>query len=146
VFEHIEDDLSFLRSLQLLLASKGKLYITVPAYSFLWSQEDIFVGHYRIYTIHTLTERLNQAGFIVEFSTYIFRFLPLPIFLLRSIPYRLGLANKEPTKASITRDHAVKNNILGKLLDIALSVEIRNIQNNFPVNYGGSCLLAATSP
>ena len=93
-----------------------------------------------------LTERLNQAGFIVEFSTYIFRFLPLPIFLFRSIPYKLGLAKKEPTKASLSNDHAAKSSTLAKLLDIALSAEIRNIQNNFPMNYGGSCLLAATNP
>jgi SAM-dependent methyltransferase len=146
VLEHIEDDLSFLKSIRLLLASKGKLYITVPAYPFLWSQADVFGGHYRRYTLNTLTERLNQAGFMVEFSTYIFRFLPLPILLFRSIPYRLDLAKKQPTEASRSHDHAAKSKALEKLLDIALSAEISNIQNKLPMNYGASCLLAAMSP
>ena len=35
VVEHIEDDFSFLRSLRGLMKEKGRLYITVPAYSFL---------------------------------------------------------------------------------------------------------------
>jgi SAM-dependent methyltransferase len=146
VLEHIKDDLSFLKSIRLLLKNKGRLYITVPAYPVLWSQEDMHAGHYRRYTLDTLTERLDRAGFTVEFSTYIFRFLPLPIFLFRSIPYRLSAPYKGPTEASRSRDHAAKSKTLERLLDIALSSEIRNIQNNIPMGYGGSCLLAATNP
>jgi SAM-dependent methyltransferase len=146
VIEHIQDDASFLKSIDSLLIGGGRLYITVPAYSFLWSNEDVFAGHYRRYTIKALSEKLNQAGFSVDFSTYIFRFLPLPIFFFRTIPSRIGLAKERTSRASVSRDHATNNSLLGRFINAVLSSEIRNIQRNSPMGFGGSCLLVATRP
>ena len=39
LLEHIKDDISFLKTVKDLLIPGGRLYITVPAYSFLWSVE-----------------------------------------------------------------------------------------------------------
>ncbi len=47
VVEHIEDDLSFLRFFRSLLKQGGRLYMTVPAYSFLWSEEDVLSGTFQ---------------------------------------------------------------------------------------------------
>ena len=35
--------------------------------------------------------KLGSAGFKIDLSTYIFVFLPIPIFLVRTLPSRLGL-------------------------------------------------------
>jgi len=50
----------------------------------LWSNEDVHAGHYRRYT-KSMSNILKEAGFRIEFSSYIFSILPFPIFLLRSI-------------------------------------------------------------
>jgi SAM-dependent methyltransferase len=145
VIEHIENDLSFLKAINPLLKRGGKLYITVPAYSFLWSNEDVLAGHNRRYTNKTLSEKLNVTGFSVNFCTYIFRPLPLLIFLLRTIPYIMGITKETINKAHVSREHAAKNKMFGQFLDVVLSPEIRNIHQNSPMSFGGSCLLVATN-
>ncbi|MFC1630590.1 methyltransferase domain-containing protein [Pseudomonadota bacterium] len=95
VIEHIEDDLSFLQSIHGLMVKSGHLYATVPSYSFLWSAEDILAGHFRRYSLEEITNVLKAAGFEVQFSSYIFRFIPIPAFLFRALPYKLGLSKVE---------------------------------------------------
>ncbi len=53
VMEHIEDDLNFLKSIKELMKKNARLYVTVPSYSFLWSAEDVFAGHFRRYDLGT---------------------------------------------------------------------------------------------
>jgi len=144
VLEHVEDDISFLKMASSVLASGGRLYATVPGYQFLWSGEDVSAGHYRRYTLREIGEKLKMAAFEVDFATYIFRFLPIPIFFLRTIPYRLGF-RKEGFKAnSLHWDHAASGNKLRFFLDRLLSLEICNIQVKSSMGFGGTCLVAAT--
>lgn len=44
VLEHIEDDRGVLRRLASLVRPGGRLYVTVPAYQWLWSGEDVLGG------------------------------------------------------------------------------------------------------
>ena len=81
VVEHIEDDLGFLLHLRDLLKPGGMLYLTVPAYKFLWSHEDVNAGHFRRYTLASMKMKLLEAGLEPIFETYIFGFLTLPVFL-----------------------------------------------------------------
>lgn len=145
VIEHIEDDLAFLKSVKELIKVGGYLYLTVPAYSFLWSDEDVSAGHYRRYTISSASDVLKSAGFQLEFSSYIFRFLPLPIFLFRTLPFKIGLSKKTKTTGDISRDHAVDGGMARKILNALLQSEINNLRNNKPMAFGGSCLLVAKS-
>jgi 2-polyprenyl-3-methyl-5-hydroxy-6-metoxy-1,4-benzoquinol methylase len=68
VLEHIEDDVSFLKTLSGLLIQGGRLYLTVPAHQVLWSVVDEHAGHYRRYTVKSLSKVLSHAGFDVEFA------------------------------------------------------------------------------
>lgn len=145
VIEHIEDDLAFLRSLRELTEKGGYLYATVPAYSFLWSQEDVTAGHFRRYTLKSISRLLASAGFETEYATYIFRFLPLPIALLRALPFRLGLKKEKKHPDKISRDHAADNGGKGSLLGKLLEPEIENIENGKAMRFGGSCLVVARS-
>jgi SAM-dependent methyltransferase len=90
VLEHIKADEALLATLRRLLAPGGRLYLTVPAYQWLWSADDDLGGHHRRYTRRDLAARLMRAGFSVNYATYIFSPLPLPILLLRSLPSRAG--------------------------------------------------------
>lgn len=90
VLEHIEDDGAFLGQLHGGLQAGGHLYLTVPALRALWSEEDEIAGHFRRYRLGQLEKLLARTGFEVLFGSYFFLPLPLPIFLLRTLPARLG--------------------------------------------------------
>ena len=145
VVEHIEDDLSFLKSLRGLMKKQGRLYITVPAYSFLWSGEDVSAGHYRRYTRKSICKVIEQAGFEVEFSSYIFRFLPIPIALFRVLPYRMALLRSKNKTQEVACDHVVQGGAVTSILAFVLNSEIENLKNNKAMSFGGSCLIVAKS-
>lgn len=143
VVEHIERDIEFLGSVSDRLVSGGRVYLTVPAYRFLWSNEDINAGHFRRYSLGKIKRRLRAVGFEVDFATYIFRFLPLPIFLLRSVPYRLGLSSSRPKLDRAQDHHLSSKSALRRIADRLLSVEVRKILSGQQMIFGGTCLVAA---
>jgi SAM-dependent methyltransferase len=104
VVEHIEDDLGFLRHLWDLLEPGGMLYLTVPAYNFLWSHEDVDAGHFRRYSLRQIEQKLVHACFEMTHSTYIFQWLVVPVGLFRVLPYRLGLRAGRLAGLFIERD------------------------------------------
>lgn len=66
VLEHIEDDVGALRTIARLLGPGGHLLIAVPSNPREWRWDDDFYGHYRRYTVATLTGRLEGAGLATE--------------------------------------------------------------------------------
>lgn len=146
VVEHIEDDLTFLKTARELMEKNARLYVTVPSYSFLWSAEDVSAGHFRRYNLSGILRALQLAGFQVEFSSHIFRFLPIPVFLLRTLPHMLGLSKTERISNTTSRDHAVKGSAMVNILDSILQSEVNNLNNRKPMSFGGSCLIVAKSP
>lgn len=142
VVEHIPDDAGFLAQIHRLLMPGGRVYLTVPAYDWLWSHEDVVAGHSRRYTIQTLRRRLESTGFTVDFVTYFFEFLPLPVFLCRALPYRLGLASK--TSADTLRsDHEARSPVITRILDSVTRRELSRIAARRSLAWGGSCLAVA---
>ena len=146
IIEHIEDELAFLKSFRDLMKKNGRLYVTVPSYPFLWSAQDVFAGHFRRYTLDDISNVLHLAGFQVEFSSYIFRILPVPVFLLRTLPYKLGLSKTERNPSTISRDHAANDGVVVSILNSILQKEIDNLNNKKAMSFGGSCLIVAKSP
>jgi SAM-dependent methyltransferase len=143
VVEHIEDDLAFLRHLWDLLEPGGMLYLTVPAFNFLWSHEDVDGGHFRRYTVGGMNKKLAEAGLKPVFGTYIFGFLPLPVFLFRSLPYRLGLVGKGSAGKEVKRDHSKKQGLLGAMMARSFELELNRIRVGKTCKLGGSCLFTA---
>jgi SAM-dependent methyltransferase len=78
VIEHIEDDLAALKTLRLHMTPQSRLFITVPAYQWMWSAHDTHNHHFRRYTKTQLNSLLAQAGFTIERSSY-FNFLLFPL-------------------------------------------------------------------
>jgi SAM-dependent methyltransferase len=142
VLEHVEDDQGFLRALHDAIIPGGRFYLTVPAYQWLWSAEDTYAGHFRRYTLPSLTLTLDQAGFDVEFGSYMFSMLPLPIFLRRSLPYLLGL-KEATTSQSATKDHAIR--ALNRLFDRVFAWEQNALDRRCAIPWGSSCLVVAKS-
>jgi SAM-dependent methyltransferase len=144
VVEHIQDDHAFLRSLARSLRPDGRLYLTVPAFSALWSQEDDYAGHHRRYTASTLRRLLEQTGFQVEYLTYFFSLLPLPVFLLRTIPYKLGVRRSPDDRKNRTAsEHKAPGGPLNALFNGLLDRELARIRSGRTIAFGGSCLAVA---
>ncbi len=142
LLEHTEDDVAFLRTINPLLAPNGRVYITVPAYNFLYSFEDKRSRHYRRYTTASLVKKLESTGFEIEFKTYIFSLLPVPIFFFRTIPTRIGLRRKSELKR-IQKEHRQPAKWAGWFLNKVLDREIRALRNKRTIPFGGSCLVVA---
>jgi SAM-dependent methyltransferase len=145
VLEHIEHDREFLSGLRALIARNGRLYLTVPAYQNLWSSEDDYAGHFRRYTAGSLAEVLAAAGFGIDFSTYIFRWLPVPVFLMRTLPYRLSVEKKSLRESDTISDHQVDREWVGRLMDTLFSTELARIRRQSRMRFGGSILVAASA-
>ncbi|WDP90802.1 MAG: class I SAM-dependent methyltransferase [Desulfobacter sp.] len=142
VIEHIEDDFEFLRSVNKIIKIHGRLYVTAPAYSFLWSNEDFKAGHFRRYSLNQIIKKVTKAGFSVDFASYFFSFLPLPIYLFRTMPSKFGYEKRDDQ--NIERDHRVKDGIFVKMIDKLFQKEVSQIAAKRPVFFGSSCLVAAT--
>jgi SAM-dependent methyltransferase len=90
VLEHIDDEQGFLREVARCLAADGRIYLTVPAGRWLWSDDDVKAGHFRRYTRSSLRRALERADFRLLFVSKMFSPLPLPLFLCRSLPSLFG--------------------------------------------------------
>jgi SAM-dependent methyltransferase len=70
VLEHVDEEANALAACRRLLAPGGRLFVTVPAYAWLWSRHDELLGHRRRYTAGRLRRAAAEAGFAVERLTY----------------------------------------------------------------------------
>ncbi len=70
VLEHMEDDALVLREVHRVLAPGGIIFLSVPAYQFLYANNDRVAQHFRRYDRSMIAERLPAAGFEVEKNSY----------------------------------------------------------------------------
>jgi SAM-dependent methyltransferase len=68
--EHIHDELAVFAEAQRVLKPAGKLMITVPAYMWLWSYNDVINDHKRRYTVKELRLKLALSGFRTKRASY----------------------------------------------------------------------------
>lgn len=144
VVEHVPDDLEFLQLLARSLITGGRLYLTVPALGGLWSVEDDDAGHYRRYTCETLRRVVEQAGLKLDYLTYFFTVLPVPIFLMRSLPYRFGARRSAQRVVERSRtEHRPPTGPANAVLQALLNREVMNIRSGRKMAIGSSCLAVA---
>jgi 2-polyprenyl-3-methyl-5-hydroxy-6-metoxy-1,4-benzoquinol methylase len=78
VLEHVPDDVRALKRITNLLDHGGIVFVTVPAYDFLWSGEDYASEHLRRYDKSKLQNVFQAAGVSIErisyFNTLLFPF------------------------------------------------------------------------
>jgi SAM-dependent methyltransferase len=140
VLEHIEDQDKFLKLLHTNLKQGGKLFITVPAFKSLWSEEDNQAGHFRRYRIKELRKLIGNYGFDILFTSYFFSFLVLPIFLFRAIPSKLGFYKISTKK--IKNQH-LSNSKPNNLLDLLMKLEVNIVRRGKSILFGSSIILVA---
>ena len=144
VLEHIEDDGAALRAIWDVLQPGGRLFLSVPAYPFLYSVDDDEAGHFRRYTRASLGPVLAQSGFEVEFATYLFAPLPPLVYLLRTLPSRLA-ARRGANPARNAAEH-VPGGLQARVMDGLLALEYRRIAAGETIPFGTSCFCVAVKP
>ncbi|MGE3173149.1 MAG: class I SAM-dependent methyltransferase [Planctomycetota bacterium] len=92
--EHIPDEHRAMQEIARVLKPGGRAFFTVPAYEWLWSNNDDIAHHQRRYTKGRLRKAMQRAGLEVGRISYYNTFLlPLivPSVLLTKLRGRLGM-------------------------------------------------------
>jgi SAM-dependent methyltransferase len=115
VLEHIPDDARALQIVNRKLKPGGRIALSVPAYMWLWGQQDVVNQHCRRYTFTELRRKLEAAHFTIEHMTYFNTFLFLPIAAVRLVArYRSQTYAAEGDFAYIRKpSNAVLFNLFG---------------------------------
>ena len=142
VLEHVEDDAGFVADVRRILRPGGRFYLTVPAFRFLWSAYDEHVGHFRRYTLGSLSRMLRAGGFQVERATYLFGLLPLPIFACRSLPTLLGM-RRGADYERFQKEYAPPRNWTVRIIESALRCERQILRRGHRLPFGSSCFVVA---
>jgi 2-polyprenyl-3-methyl-5-hydroxy-6-metoxy-1,4-benzoquinol methylase len=95
VLEHIEDHEKALFVInKKLLKDKGLMLLTVPAFSWLWSNHDVINHHYRRYTKKQVRMLLKENGYQVLKISYIMTFL-FPLAILQRLFWKYSFSKEE---------------------------------------------------
>ena len=90
VIEHLDDDSKALSEFYRVCCCGGHLMLTVPAYRFLWGQQDEVNEHKRRYTSRELYQKVVASGFIIRklsyFNTLLFPLIADIRLLRRLVP------------------------------------------------------------
>jgi SAM-dependent methyltransferase len=140
VVEHIQNDRTFLESVSPLLVPGGKIFISVPCHSWLWSKADVEAGHFRRHTKKSL-QTLLEGIFSIDYLSYFFRPLVPLQFGIRAAPYRLGLETND--LLSSEAEHGSGNGLSVKIIDRLLAKEVGLVARGKQMGFGASCLVAA---
>ncbi|MDO8927309.1 MAG: class I SAM-dependent methyltransferase [Sideroxyarcus sp.] len=142
VLEHIEDDGAVLDQLWQACKAGGNVVLTVPQHRWLWSRMDDFAHHKRRYTRDELVQKLERAGFRIEYATSFISLL-LPLMLATRLLRKPG-----GTEMEDQMDAAGLNigKVTNALLSMVMAVERGLIRIGLRMPMGGSLLVIARKP
>jgi len=143
VIEHLVEPGRLLAECARVLRPGGRLYVTVPAYPWLWSDEDVYARHQRRYTRASLERELRAQGFALEYVGYYFQFLVAPILVVRSLPYRLTAWRRSRGELKMDQSEHAPGGTLRRILDARLSNELDAIKRGRQLKFGSSLLAVA---
>ncbi|CAN5447968.1 class I SAM-dependent methyltransferase [soil metagenome] len=139
IFEHIDDDLAAFQESFRVLNPGGQLVLSVPAFKSLWGPHDVALHHFRRYRKSQMEERLKQAGFQIDRSSYSVFFL-FPVVVVSRVIEKF---KSGPSRASLPRVPYWLNSLLIKLQKME-SVMIVDWKMSLP--WGSSVVVVASKP
>src|SRR5262249_23651898 len=101
IIEHVEDDASAFAELARVCRPGGHVLVTVPAFRFLWGNQDVVSQHLRRYTLDELGARIAAAGLVPRRLSY-FNAILFPLVAAVRIARRLRGAPKGEVKSDFT--------------------------------------------
>lgn len=141
VLEHINRPELLVQEFWRTLEPRGLVVVTVPALAILWSQLDEVSGHFCRYTNSTLDSLFLGNSFELVSKRYFFMSMVPFVFLLRSLPWRLGqkmepdkLLEKAAEQLS-PKSKWIETNLLSPLLSLE-----RCVAGKMPLPLGSSII------
>ena len=130
--EHIENDVAVMREVARILAPGGHVFVSVPAYQFLYSNNDRIVHHHRRYTRSMLRDVFRAADLEVERNTHtnVLLFpLILPTVLAIKFLEKLDPRRKDPQHTNLSWPipsfvHDVLHGVFSAELQLSRHVDI----------------------
>ena len=142
VIEHIENDGLAVEEIHRVLKDGGYVFLTVPTFSFLWSQHDEINHHFRRYTLKTFQEVVESRGIKVTFKSYFNFFLFLPIFAIRIMTKVVTRSSSAPGESSGSDfEYFQSNKILDRFLYQLFRTEKKFLKRGIMFPVGVSALL-----
>ena len=129
VIEHIDDDVAALESIASRLKPSGKLVVTVPAHSWMWSAHDVVNHHKRRYSKRSLKRLIEASPLKLETLGY-FNSLLFPLAVAERLSSKaLGKDNAEvklppaALNAALERAFAAERHLIGRVpMSVGLSL------------------------
>ena len=85
VLEHIADDYAILGEICDKVGTNAYYFITVPAFMSVWSSHDVYLGHYRRYTIPMVKRLLEACRCQINAQYYIYGSIFPLVWLVRRL-------------------------------------------------------------
>lgn len=142
VIEHIDNDAAFVTDVARILQPKGMLYLTLPAKQWLWSACDVYSGHFRRHDERSVANLLEEH-FNIIYLTFFFGCLSLPLFLMKALPFRLGISKEKPNVLTHETEHGANGGIIVSLIKRILDKETSLIREGKSKTWGTTCLVIA---
>lgn len=122
VLEHVDDDEQLLRQYIDKVPSGCWFLITVPAFSFLWSDHDVYLEHRRRYTLEQIDSLVRRSGLHLQVSAYYFGLI-FPLAVLTRLAQRIGKSIfrvKASPQSQLKQHHLLINSVLKSLCKFEL--------------------------
>lgn len=123
----------------------GYLFVTVPCGQWLWGEMDRSIGHYRRYSKKGINEVVVNSGFAPIRTKYLFLSLVLPAFILRAVPFRLGIKKSEKKVFETVQREQSSNVFVNAVMKFVFSFE-SFISKLAPLPYGLTIFMIAQKP
>lgn len=136
VLEHLPDDIGALEEMSRVCSPGGLIFITVPAWPFLWSPHDEYLGHQRRYTKKKLKEDFVSLGLNVLETSY-FVMPAIPFIVTRRYIEKISKKNAQPHSFDMILPSWLNSILIGWL-----KLE-RLLLNLFPLAFGSSLYVIA---
>lgn len=119
VLEHIDDDVGLLCDYVKKVPSGARFLISVPAFRFLWSGHDIFLGHKRRYVLQEVEQVARSAGLKLICANYYFSIV-FPIAAAVRLAGNFLQRNQLKAQSQLSRHHVFVNETLAAMCWIEL--------------------------
>ncbi|MCM8594550.1 bifunctional 2-polyprenyl-6-hydroxyphenol methylase/3-demethylubiquinol 3-O-methyltransferase UbiG [Accumulibacter sp.] len=121
VLEHVDDDVALLRAYVNRVPPGARFVVSVPAFQFLWSGHDVFLGHRRRYRLRQIEEVVSRAGLTVRRGVYYFGAV-LPMGAVLRLLDRWRHRRSLPSRSQLSQHHPLSNELLALLSRAELAV------------------------
>jgi ubiquinone/menaquinone biosynthesis C-methylase UbiE len=141
VLEHLENPNEVLDEIYRVLEPGGLLVTSVPAHQWLFSDFDKSIGHFRRYSRKEIVSTLEDSGFLNNMTQFVFSFLVLPAFVLRTVPSKFGRKHTSAETKETTKNHQKMLKLLQPILELLLILE-----NFLRIPFGLSLISVSKKP